>query len=623
MCGIAGIVLPKGQMADVALLNVMTGTMKHRGPDDQGIFVDGNVGLGHRRLSIIDISSGHQPLFNEDGTVVVVYNGEIYNYQEIKNELEVCGHVFKTNCDTEVIVHAYEQWGANCPNKFRGMFAFAIFDKNTGDVFLCRDRIGIKPLYFTVNDGRLLFASEIKAILPALNGRPDVNLPRLDFYISLGYVPGEETLFADIQKLLPGHTLTWKNGHIRTARYWDLANIQPLNISLEEAQSQFEDMLLDTVRMRLMSDVPLGAFLSGGLDSSAIVSCMSRLSATPVKTFTVGYLDEPDSSEFEYARMVAKHCKTEHYEFNLTADDFFDSLDLLLEHTEEPIVESAAVALFRVSKLAREHATVLLSGEGGDEILAGYPLHHLTRFINRFHSVLNLTPTACRKMLNPILSRGGEKTLKYWDWINKPVRQRYQSISNDVTDSIKNNMYNSSFMDHVGNRVQEYYIDLFDRMSDGHTDLARMTYADINTWLPDDLLLKADKMTMAASVELRVPLLDYKLMEFCVSLPDQYRLNGREGKYLLKKTMEKWLPREIIYRKKRGFPVPIAKWFRTDLKDKIKDILLDSRSIRRMYFNKSYIEKVLNVHASGQEDMSRRIFSLLTLELWHRKYIDV
>lgn len=622
MCGIAGIVNVMGKSVDRLCLEEMTRSMQHRGPDDQGIFIHENIGLGHRRLSIIDLNSGHQPLFNEDGTIAVVYNGEIYNYKELRIDLVQRGHVFKTNCDTEVIVHAYEEWGIECPKKFRGMFAFAIYDKKKGEVILCRDRIGIKPLYYAIDNGQLLFASEIKAILIALDGKPGVNLSRVDFYISLGYVPGEETLFSGIRKLQPGHIMTWQNGMADTKRYWDLAQVQPLNISFNDALEHFEEMLIDCVKMRMMSDVPLGAFLSGGLDSSAIVSCMSRLSSAPVKTFTVGYQDDPISSEFAYARKVASHCHTEHHEFNLTAEDFFDSLGLLLEHTEEPIVESAAVALYRVSKLARDHAIVLLSGEGGDEVLAGYPLHRLTQSINRLNTLLTYSPSYIRKALQSLLASGSEKRMKYWDWINTPLRERYQSISNDVTESIKRDMYSHSMSEFVGNRVQMHYIDLFDRMPSGHSDLSRMAYADINSWLPDDLLLKADKMTMATSVELRVPLLDYKLMEFCVALPDKYRLHAGQGKYLLKKVMEKWLPHDIIYRRKRGFPVPIAKWFRTHLRNKTRDVLLDPRSISRNYFKQSYIEKVLNKHASGHEDLSRRIFSLLTLELWHRKYID-
>lgn len=622
MCGIAGIVMPKGSVVDERLLQEMTRSIEHRGPDEQGLFVYENVGLGHRRLSIIDLAGGHQPLFNEDGTVVVIYNGEIYNFKDTKIELQKRGHIFKTDCDTEVIVHAYEEWGINCPNQFRGMFVFAIYNQKTAEIFLCRDRVGVKPLYFAIDSGRLIFASEIKALLPALGHKPEVNLSRLDFYVSLGYVPGDETLFAGIRKLLPGHTLTWRNGEVRIESYWDLADVRPLNISFEEAKSRFEDMLMDCVRMRLMSDVPLGAFLSGGLDSSAIVACMSQISSEPVKTFTVGYSDDPASSELEYAKTVARHLNTEHHEFILSSNDFFESLELLLKYVEEPLVESAAVALYRISKLAREHAIVLLSGEGGDEILSGYPLHQLTRSINRAHAILRRVPSTLLDLVSSLLINDNEKKNKYLDWARSPLRERYQSISNDVTASIKRMMYHEQFASHVGFTVQNYFTDLFDRMPLEHSEMARMAYVDIKSWLPDDLLLKADKMTMATSVELRVPLLDYQLMEFCVALPDTYRLNGNQGKYLLKKVMEKYLPHEIIYRKKQGFPVPIAKWFRMDLRDKIRDILLDQKSIGRQYFKKTYIEGILEKHALGSEDFSRRIFMLLTLELWHQKYID-
>jgi asparagine synthase (glutamine-hydrolysing) len=416
--------------------------------------------------------------------------------------------------------------------------------------------------------------------------------------------------------------LTWNKREMRITRYWDLAGIQPLKMPFSEAEARFEEMMIDCVRMRLMSDVPLGAFLSGGLDSSAVIACMNRVSPEPVKTFTVGYSDDPASSELEYARIVARHFKTEHHEYILESDDFFQSLDLLLTYAEEPVVESAAVALYHISKLAREHVIVLLSGEGGDEILAGYPLHRLTRSINRVHAILNMVPPSLLRRVGPVLVSGNEKKQKYWDWVLKSLRDRYQSISNDVTDSIKNAMYHNAFSPHIGTAVSDFFSALFDCMPDGHSDMARMAYADIKSWLPEDLLLKADKMTMATSVELRVPLLDHQLMEFCVALPDEYRLNGAQGKYLLKKVMEKYLPREIIYRKKQGFPVPIAKWFRTNLREKSREILLDPKSIGRQYFKSSYVEGILDKHAAGREDLSRRIFTLLTLELWHRKYID-
>jgi asparagine synthase (glutamine-hydrolysing) len=502
------------------------------------------------------------------------------------------------------------------------MFAFAVFDRRTGTLFLCRDRVGVKPLYFASANGRLLFASEIKALLVALGRRSEVNLSRLDFYMSLGYVPGDETLFVGVRKVPPGHSLTWKDGEVKCRRYWDLASVRPLRIPFDEAMVRFDEMLHDCVRMRLVSDVPVGAFLSGGLDSSAVVACMARVSTEPVRTFTVGYSDDPGSSEFEYARIIANRFGTEHHEFTLSAQGFSESLDLLLEHTEEPIVEGAAVALYNIARLARTRATVLLSGEGGDEILAGYPLPRITRSVERVHRLLGLAPRALLAAVSPASLGFGEKAMKYWDWVRQPLRERYQSISNDVTSSIKAAMYSDALAPTIGSAVRDYFTALYDRMPPGHSNLARMAYVDINSWLPEDLLLKADKMTMAASVELRVPLLDYQLMEFCVALPDDFRLRGGEGKYLLKKVMERYLPRDIIYRKKRGFPVPIAKWFRTDLGEEVRAILLDSRSTRRNYFRKGYIEGILDRHRAGREDLSRRILQLLTLELWHQKYID-
>ena len=602
------------------LIEKMTRAMVHRGPDAEGYFRHDRVALGHRRLKIIDLAGGIQPLFNEDESIVVVYNGEIFNFQELKLNLQAKGHTFRTHSDTEVIVHAYEEYGDECPKYFRGMFAFAIYDIRRDRLFLARDRLGIKPLYFQFQDRRLLFASEIKPILLAHDGRPAVDKGLIDFYMSLGYVPGERTLFRGISRLLPGHTLSFEKGALSIVRYWDISTIPTLDISFDEATEKLEHLLLESVRLRLMSEVPLGAFLSGGLDSSAIVACMSKMMAEPVKTFSVGYRDDPASSELEYARIVAKSFKTEHHEFILESGDFFDSLDLLLEHMEEPVVESAAVALFQLSKLAREHVTVILSGEGGDEILAGYPLYKIMPKVDRVHSVVRFLPEAMHAWIgrHAMIS---EKSAKYWDWVGEPLSRRYWGISNDVTGSLKERMYQPAFQMHVGDVVGNFFEALFGKIETA-TNLRRMTYVDLKTWLPDDLLLKADKMTMACSLELRVPMLDHHLLEFSTALPDNFRRNGDEGKYLLKKLMERYLPPEIIYRPKKGFPVPIAVWFRGPLYERVCEILLDARSLSRGYFRPEYIGRVLHRHRIGAEDLSRRIFSLLALELWHRKYID-
>jgi asparagine synthase (glutamine-hydrolysing) len=619
MCGIAGIYNGSGRPAEAAALARMTGLLRHRGPDDEGFFLDGAVGLGHRRLRIIDLENGRQPLFNEDGRVAVVFNGEIYNHEEVRAELEAKGHRFRTRCDTEAIVHAYEEYGEACPERLRGMFAFAVYDKRTGGLFLARDRAGEKPLYYAWDGETFLFASEVKPLLAARAARPEANLDALDFYVTVGYVPGERTFFRGVRKLPPGHSLALRGGELRVRKYWDLDGA-PSALSFPEAQAAFEELFLDCVRMRLMSEVPLGAFLSGGLDSSAVVAAMSRLSSGPVKTFSVGYLDDPASSELDHARVVARRFKTDHREFILRSGDFFDSLDRLLEHAEEPVVESAAVALYQLSGLAREHVTVILSGEGGDEVLAGYPLHRLMPAVDRAHRVVRSLPAALRGWVAGGV-KAHEKAAKYWDWAQAPLAERYHSISHDVTGSIKRRLYADGLCERLSGETGRYFRELFAALP-GATDLRRMTYVDIKSWLPDDLLLKADKMTMAHALELRVPFLDHKLMEFCHALPDDYRLRGRQGKYLLKKVMEKYLPPGIVYRKKKGFPVPVAAWFRGPLWERTREVLLDRRARERGYFRPEYVAEVLRLHKEGKQDLSRRIFSLLALEMWHRKYVD-
>lgn len=618
MCGICGIYNfdPANQVINDQL-DKMNTMMTHRGPDASGTFIHKNIGMGHRRLKIIDLEGGIQPMYSEDQNIVVVFNGEIYNFREVKKNLEAKGYKFNTNSDTEVIIYAYLEYGESCVEYFRGMFGIAIYDKRNKQLFLIRDRLGIKPIYYYKDEKQFIFSSEIKPILEVLSSKPGVHLPSLDFYMSVGYVPGEDTMLEGIKKLKPGHTLLIKNDVFKIQSYWDLEDLPSKDISFNQAIEEFEELARESVSLRLISDVPLGAFLSGGLDSSAIVSLMSETSNAPVKTFSVGYRDSPESNELGYAKIIADHFKTDHHEFYLEPMDFFNSIDTLIHYTEEPIVESAAIALYQLSKLAKEHVTVILSGEGGDEILAGYPLHQIMPKVNKLHQLAKYIPNS---ILNIIASKS-EKKSKYIDWVNLPLNKRYQSISNDVTSTIKSNMYSNEYLINSHNNTTAYYTDLFEHISSG-SDLRKMTYTDIKSWLPDDLLVKADKMTMAASLELRVPLLDHKLVEYTSLLPDKFRLNGNQGKYLLKKFMEKRIPHEIIYRKKQGFPVPIADWFRNELYDKTREILLDKSSLDRGYFKPDYIEGILTRHKSGTEDLSRRIFTLLNLELWHRKFID-
>lgn len=615
MCGICGIYAVQGRVdADEALLTEMNGLLTHRGPDAEGYYRDVRIALGHRRLRIIDLTTGAQPMHSGDGRYVIVFNGEIYNYAAIRSELTQQGHVFSSESDTEVLLEAFIEHGEACLDRLRGMFAFAVYDRRTGALFLARDRVGIKPLYYRFDKDRLVFASEVKPLLAAWPQPPSVDISLIDLYFSVGYVPGHRTLFEGVRRLPPGHYMWVRDGEVTIDRYWDLGAEPVAPTSFEASIAEFERRLIESVRLRMVSDVPIGAFLSGGLDSSAIVALMSELSDQPIKTFSVGYDDEV--SELPYARTVAEHFGTEHHEYILQPIEFFESVELLLGQLEEPIVESAAVALYQLACCAREHATVLLSGEGADEALGGYPLYTLMQKVDR------LRPAA--RLAAPLLAaaRGSlhsEKTLKYLDWLGSELGDRYQGISCDVTRSIKQRMYadNSDF---GASTTTAMFRRLFDTGTE-RTALQRMSYVDINTWLPDDLLIKADKTTMAASIELRVPFLDHELLDYCYGLPDDFKIRGRERKYILKKLMEKHLPREIIYRKKQGFPVPIAQWFRGELHDRVRETLLDPGAFVAELTAKGYIEAVLERHRAGREDLSRRIFSLLTLETWHRIYI--
>jgi len=621
MCGICGAIdLGGGPPVSRRLLEEMNCCMAHRGPDAEGYHLSAGVGFGHRRLKIIDLEGGVQPMYNDDHSVVVVFNGEIYNYRDLRQQLEKRGHRFRTNSDTEVIVRAYEEYGLDCVQQFRGMFGIAIHDAARKRSAIWRDRLGIKPVYYHCDQKRLVFASEIKPVLRALDSRPEVSLAAIDYFMSVGYVPGEMTMFQGVKKLLPGHYLVVENGRLRTGRYWDIQDDAPLSLSFDEALEQLDTLLREAIGLRMVSDVPLGAFLSGGVDSSAVVSYMTGMSDEPVKTFSVGYHDDPASSELEYARIIAKEFNTEHHEYFLEPLEFFDSLDVLLEHSEEPIVESAAIALYQLSRLAREHVTVILSGEGSDEVLAGYPLYRVMNKVDRLHRVAGRIPEPVASVASRFLE-GSEKLLKYWDWSRMGLGQRYQGISNDVTLSIKRAMYQAPELMEAHERTAAYYRALFEKLGSS-SSLRKMTYVDIKSWLPDDLLIKADKMTMAASLELRVPFLDHKVVEFASALPDHYRIRGQEGKHILKVLMERYLPRSIIYREKKGFPVPISRWFQGPLYEQIRDRLLDGKAVGRGYFRPAYVEKILERHSLGKEDLSRRILSLLVLEEWHTKYVD-
>lgn len=620
MCGIWGIYHRKqNRLANEQFVLDCTNTMIHRGPDDYGIFIDRFVGLGHRRLSIIDLSTGKQPMFNEDCSIAIVFNGEIYNYLELHDILTSKGHIFKTRSDTETIIHAYEEWGEQCVERFRGMFAFAVWNKNKNEMFIARDRVGIKPLYYVQSDDIFIFSSEIKAILKTEIVKREVDLHALDSYLTIGYVPGEKTIFKNIFKLLPGHTIRVQDNKIISHKYWDLNFTSENTKSLKVVKNEFLELFTDCVNQHLMSDVPLGVFLSGGLDSSAVVAAMDRIVNTSIKTFSIGYENANDISELDYAKMIADKFETEHHIFILEPDNFFSSIELLLHHTEEPIVEYSAIALFHIAKLCRKYATVVLSGEGSDEAFAGYNiysvmtrLHKINSFAPFIRNIFQLFPTNIIRQ---------EKYKKYKEWATLPIEASYKGTSADISEKIKKIIYTPEFYENRGDYLSDTFNTHFSSAKKFDT-LSKLLYVDTKTWLVDDLLLKADKMTMGASIELRVPFLDHKFLEFAANLPSHFKIHNGHGKYVVKKSMENLLPQNIIYRKKMGFPVPINQWFSDLLHKKARDILLEKRCLQRGYINRKYIEDILNQQINRQANHGRRIFSLLNLEMWHRFYID-
>jgi asparagine synthase (glutamine-hydrolysing) len=621
MCGICGILhFNDFREVNYEILVRMNQTMIHRGPDDYGIYQNDSIGLAHRRLSIIDLSTGHQPMYNEDGSICIIFNGEIYNHEELRTELQAKGHQFRTRSDTEAIIHCYEEYNVACVERLRGMFAFSIWDANKKKLLLARDRLGIKPLYYYHDQNSIVFASEIKAIFASGYIQPEVNPYRLDAYLTLGYVPGPDTLFKGIYKLLPGHILYVNKDQITIKEYWDFASIPSQPMSESECCKMIIDLFQECVKSHLMSDVPLGVFLSGGIDSSSVVATMAQY-VDQVETFSIGYSNALKQNELDYARIIATQFKTKHHEFILEPTDFFKSISELLLFLEEPIVEPAAIALFYISKLSREHVTVLLSGEGADEIFGGYPIYRMMRTLDRLHQMMPFVPiNSMKKLILSLIS--SEKIQKYLDWIGLKFESRYFGVSCDMTSSIKHQLYSDTLQAiDQQNSVDEIFYQYYDRVN--HQDMLRkMLYVDTKIWLPDDLLTKADKITMATSVELRVPFLDHKFVEFTASIPSTLKIKGRTNKYIFKKAMKDILPDTIIYRKKRGFPVPINQWFSTDLYTRAADILLDRRTLQRGYFNEDYLAKILCQQKNGQADHSRRIFSLITLELWHQAFID-
>ena len=627
MCGICGK-LEFDPDATVAprLLKHMADAIVHRGPDDEGYYVKGQIGLGFRRLSIIDLSGGHQPLANEDNSIWIVFNGEIYNYQDLRALLLNKGHVFKTHSDTEVIVHLYEEYGRDCVQKLRGMFAFAIWDSVKRTLFLARDRVGIKPLYYYLDDNFLSFGSEMKAILVDPAVRRDIDPAMIDRFLTYYYLPGPATLLRNFNKLEPGHWLVVQDGKVQIESYWDI-DFQPADDhkSTEDLEQQVLTLLDDTVQLHMISDVPVGFLLSGGVDSTAMLSLASKKTDKPISSYTIGFSHPGVVDERPFARLAAERFGSKHYELSITAREFASFLPEYVWHMEEPVCEPASVALYYVSKLARQYVKVLISGEGGDEAFGGYHNYRNMIWLEKIKTALG-----------PLRSMVGQGMQLFGDISDSRVLKKYAPLMNVSLDEHYLSRISSPFQyfnrtpsaiysPEMARRVDKFQFAEVTRnflsKTSGYGPLEKMLYVDTKTWLPDDLLIKADRMTMANSIELRVPFLDHKLLEFAARLPGNQKVRGWQMKYLLKRALAKHVPKEILHRRKVGFPNPSVSWLAHDLKDVVSDILLDSKSISRGYFRKEAVEALIERNSRSTR-YTAEIFSLVVLELWHRTFVD-
>jgi asparagine synthase (glutamine-hydrolysing) len=628
MCAISGIVnLDSRNPVDPALVARMTDIMAHRGPDGRGTFVRGNAGLGHRRLSIIDLEGGAQPMFNEDESVVTVFNGEIYNYADLTADLVAHGHRFRTHSDTETIVHAYEEYGDQCLERFRGMFAIAIWDTRRQRLLLARDRLGIKPLYYYEGPGFLAFASEIKALLEIPGVRAEVDSDALSSYISLRYVPGPRTMFRNIFKLQPGHLLTLDGQGTRIRKYWDI-DFQPREASDKQIRQQFEDLLSESVRLRLIAEVPLGVFLSGGIDSSSILAVMSKLRrAQGINTYSVGYRDAAGdtsgkvaaSNEFEYAQLAADTFGANHHECRIGPEDLRDILPKVVWHLDEPLADPTCVPLYFISRDAREKITVVLSGEGADEILGGYSIYDRMLRIENLYRYCGRFVPGLGSVVRPLLPT--ERHRAALDSVLTPLETRYRSVCRAFRPDLKQELFPESTVRQSAEYVASQFEASFRGVGNAST-LSRMLYVDTRIWLPDDLLLKADKMTMANALELRVPFLDHKMVEFAATIPDSAKLRAGVGKRVLRESMQGIVPDSILNREKKGFPTPKEHWMRTELRGWVNDILFSPNSAIRNYMDVGVAERIAQEHASGRVNREDELWTLLVFEHWHRIFID-
>ena len=629
MCGIAGFAdrlingyadgqSPARLDAEFALVHRMCEVIRHRGPDDEGIHVEPGLGLGMRRLSIIDLAGGRQPIHNETSTVWVVFNGEIYNYQELRADLEARGHRFSTSSDTESIVHAYEEWGEAAFGRFRGMFGIALWDQPRRTLLLARDRAGIKPLHYVERAGRLYFGSEIKSLIAAGAVDLRLNLNALDHYLAFLYTPRDASIFEGVCKLPPGHYLRWRDGGAEVRQYWQIGATESFRGTEQEAAEALRHVLADAVRSHMVSDVPLGAFLSGGVDSSAVVGLMAEASPRPVQTFSIGF-DEPRFDELDHARTVARHFGTDHHEF-LVRPDGLSILDTLVSHFDEPFADSSAIPTWYVSEIARRHVTVVLSGDGGDELFGGYDRYLPHRRVTQFDRIPLPGLRKIAGAIWPKLPHGvtGKNFLRH---VAKNDHARYiDSVAMFQADE-RLALYTNDVRSELAADSESVLERHFERFASLPLH-SRMMRLDFETYLPEDVLTKVDRMSMAHSIESRVPLLDNDVIEFAATLPAPFKIAKGRRKHVLKEAVRPLLPPHILDRRKQGFGIPLGVWFQGGLTDLFSDVLESPRCRQRGYFEPSFVTRLVREHLAGQRDHTLRLWQLLVFELWHRQYID-
>jgi len=630
MCGICGIAIPRrvDRAVDRATLIKMRDSLVHRGPDDAGAFISGGVALGHRRLSIVDVAGGHQPMTNENGTVWLAFNGEIYNHRDFRTELESAGHVYHTSSDTETIIHLYEEHGTAAIWHLRGMFALAIWDGERNELVLARDRLGVKPLYYVLReDGSIWFASEIKALIAAGAVKPELNHDALPDYCANRGTSGEQTLFRGIKRLMPGHTLIWKEGRVKIDRYWDLRFERDEDSASErEYIERFRELFYESVKLRLMSDVPLGMFLSGGIDSTAIAAAMAEMVREPIKTFSVAF-DEREANELEYARIAASAFGTDHHEVVVSPEDFFQSLPGLVYHEDEPIAHPSSVPLYFVSRLASHHVKVVLTGEGSDELLGGYARYRKTLYNlaagRAYHALL---PSSLRERIKRALERMSsqsalrQKLSRTFLCLEPRIDSIYLDNFSVFSRQMQRSLFSARALEEI--RTPDPYREIRRAMADSgaRSLLNQLLAGDLKTYL-HELLMKQDQMSMAASIESRVPFLDHKLVEFAAKLPERMKLRGLTTKYILRKAMADRIPRPILDRRKMGFPVPIGAWLRGQSSRFLDEYVLSDRAAERGIFRREFVSEIVSRHRAG-ENHSERLWSLINFEIWQRQFID-